>query len=386
MLSQINTWVKDSGKDIEMMYNYLHSIAEISWEEKETTKFICDELKRLDIPYTTFKDHTGVVALWEGNSVGPTIALRADIDALWQNVDGVWKANHSCGHDAHTTMVLNTLKCLKAINFNPTGRLKVIFQPAEESGKGAEALIEKGVVDDIDFLLGIHVRPIQELSFLEASSAIYHGATTLLKGKVKGMQAHASRPNLGINVVDAIAAIINAVNSVKVDPTIVSSVKVTMVHTNNKNLNIIPDEAEFGIDVRAATNEAMEDLIKKVKLAVFQAGSSNGSEIGLQVAASMPAAVPNKFMENVVGEAITDILGKDGFALQITTPGGEDFHFYSKNRPSIKSTMIGLGTDLAPGLHHPKMHFNLDSLHIGVRILALSTLKLFDYSMHEIVL
>ena len=290
MVSKIQHWSEQNEKTVIQMYQKLHSLAEISWEEIETTKFICSELEKLDIPYSTFEDHTGLVAIWEGNSDGPTVGLRADIDALWQNVDGEWKANHSCGHDAHSTMVLNAIKCLKEIGFTPSGTLKIIFQPAEETGNGAQALIQGGVVNDIDYLLGIHVRPIQEISYKEASPAIYHGASSIIKGKVKGIQAHAARPNLGVNVVDSLASIIHAVNSVKVDPTVPASAKVTMVRTGGKNLNIIPDEAEFGIDVRAQTNAVMSDLMDKLKTAIITAGSANGAEVELEIATSMPAA------------------------------------------------------------------------------------------------
>ena len=167
------------------------------------------------------------------------------MDALWQLVNGKWQANHSCGHDGHMTMVLHALTCLKEIGFEPKGLIKIIFQPAEESGNGAKAIIETGVISDLDYLLGLHVRPIQEMPFGVASPAIYHGATTLLRGEVKGVQAHGSRPNLGINVADSLAAIIQAVNSIKMDPTVSASAKVTMIKAGGDNLNIIPDFARI---------------------------------------------------------------------------------------------------------------------------------------------
>jgi amidohydrolase len=362
---------------LEETYHHLHSIAEISWEEKETTKFLCKELEKMGISYSTFSDHTGLVATWVGEEKGPVVALRADIDALWQNVDGVWKANHSCGHDGHATMVLYAVKMLKDIGYKPKGTLKIIFQPAEETGKGAKTLINKGVVNDVDYLLGLHVRPIQELKLKQASPAIYHGATMVLKGKVKGIQAHAARPHLGINVLDSIAAIINAINAIKMDPAIPSSAKVTMVQTDGKNINIIPDEAIFGIDLRAQTNEAMEVLLDQVKKAVFGAGGFNGAEVDLKIEASMVAAVPNQWMEDVVHEAICEVLGENGTYPPLITPGGEDFHYYAVQK-KLKATMVGLGSDLYPGLHHPKMKFNLSALQDGVIILTTSIMKIFE--------
>jgi len=376
MIEKIKNWVDENKELIKSTYHHFHSNAEISWKEKETTEYLCKKLENLGISFERFEDHTGVVGYWGNKELGPTIGIRADIDALWQLVDGEWKANHSCGHDAHMTIVLHTITCLKELGFQPQGLIKIIFQPAEESGLGAKALIDKGIIDDVDYMLGIHVRPIQELKFGQASPAIYHGATTLLKGKIQGMQAHGSRPNLGINVVDSLGAIIQAVNSVKTDPTLSASAKITMVQAGGNNINIIPDYAEFGIDVRAQQNYVMDDLLKKVEYAILSSGSANGAKVEMETLASMIAAEPSPQIEELVGEAIIEALGNDALTAPVITPGGEDFHYYKKYFPNIKATMIGLGTDLQPGLHHPNMNFNLDALQNGVIILSITALKL----------
>lgn len=134
--------MNENKEAIHSTYHYLHSNAEISWKETKTTEYLCRQLEVLGIPYETFPDHTGVIGYWGDKELGPVMGLRADIDALWQLVDGVWKVNHSCGHDAHMTMVLETIKCLKELDFKPKGLLKIIFQPTEESGRGAKALID----------------------------------------------------------------------------------------------------------------------------------------------------------------------------------------------------------------------------------------------------
>jgi amidohydrolase len=378
MKDALQNWISKNEGKMKATFHHLHSNPEISWEEKQTTIFLCQKLTDLEIPYITFEDQTGVIGFWGDPEEGPTIAIRADMDALWQNVNGEWKANHSCGHDAHMTMVLHTVEALKESGFQPKGLIKIIFQPAEESGLGAKSIIQKGVIDDVDYMLGIHLRPIQELSLQSATPAIYHGSTTLLKGKIHGLQAHGARPNLGINVIDSLAAIINAVNSVKIDPTIPHSAKVTVVSAGDKNVNIIPDYAEFGVDIRAQTNEAMNDLLEKVKLALVQAGQSNGATVDLAIIAQMMAAIPHPFMEQIVQEAIEETLGIEGAVIPHATPGGEDFHFYTTSFPKLKATMVGLGCNLAPGLHHPNMSFDLSVLTDGVKILSLSIVKLFD--------
>jgi amidohydrolase len=381
MIKEIHEWVEKHEELIKFTYQHLHANAEVSWKEVETTKFLCSQLEKLGIRYETFEDHTGVIGYWGNQEDGPTIGIRADMDALFQLVDGEWKANHSCGHDAHMTMVLHTITCLKEIGYTPKGLIKIIFQPAEESGKGAQAIIEKGVIEDINYLLGIHLRPIQEMEFGKAAPAIYHGATTLLKGEVKGIQAHGARPHLGINVVDSVGSIIQAVNSVKMDPTVSASAKVTMIKAGGDNLNTIPDYAEFGLDVRAEQNEVMTELLKRIQHAVVTSGSVNHAEVKLEPLASMVAAEASSELEKLVEVAIVEALGEDGLVPPPVTPGGEDFHFYKQTYPHIQSTMVGLGTGLAPGLHHPNMSFNLDALLNGVKILSVAIVKIGKVSL-----
>lgn len=376
MLEKIKAWTAAHEEEIINTYRHLHSIAEVSWKEVNTTNYLCKQLETMGIPYTAFDDQTGVIGIWGNKEDGPTAAIRADMDALWQIVNGEWKANHSCGHDAHMTMVLHTVKCLKEIGFEPKGQLKIIFQPAEETGKGALSLVEKGVIEDMDYMLGIHVRPFQELSAEQAAPAIYHGATTLLRGKIHGVQAHGARPHLGVNAVDSLGSIIAAVNAVKLDPALSYSAKVTTVKAGGDNVNIIPDYAEFGIDLRAQTNEAMEELIRKVEIAAVQAGSMNGARVETEIAAKMVAAIPNAYMEEIVSEAIQETMGPDALSMPAETPGGEDFHFYCKAYPHLKATVVGLGTGLKPGLHHPDMSFDLKSMQNGVAILSRSITKL----------
>jgi amidohydrolase len=385
-MKAIKRWTNHNSQLIFDIFTHLNTNPEVSWKEEKTKEFILQEAQKLNVDVETFEDHCGVVLNWYGEENGSTIALRADMDALWQNVDGKWKANHSCGHDAHMTMALAAAHCLKQLGFKPlAGNVKFIFQPAEETGKGALALIQNKVLENVDYLLGIHVRPKIEMEMSHASPAIYHGAATLLQGTIKGIQAHGSRPNYGINVIDSLGSIIAAVNAVKVDPTVPSSVKVTQVHAGGSNINVIPDEATFCIDVRSQTNQSMEELLRKVHSAVLYAGKANGAEVNLDISAQMAAANQNSEMEAIISSVITDILGPEALVPPPVTPGGEDFHFYTTEYPKLKATMIGLGTDLEPGLHHPNMTFNHDALLNGTALLAYSIIKLFEHTGNKAV-
>lgn len=353
---------------IQGVFEHLHKHPEVSWQEIETTKYLKGFLEKEGFAVEAFNDSTGLVAtIGSGKSC---VGLRTDIDALWQEVDGIFQANHSCGHDAHMAMVIGALLVLKKIGEPKLGRLKVLFQPAEEKGNGALSFIEKGVVDDIDFLYGVHLRPIQEIGHGYASPAIMNGAARMLKGIIKGTDAHGARPHQGQNAIEVMALLVHAMRSIHVDPMVPHSAKMTMFQAGGQSANIIPGTGVFSIDVRAQTNEVIEKLMVQVQKAVESVAELAGVEITLDVTAEIAAAQVDETAVKLMASAIKETVGEEFLSAPVITPGGEDFHYYTLKRPTVKATMLGLGCDLSPGLHHPKMAFNRDSLITGVEILA----------------
>ncbi|WP_277585168.1 M20 peptidase aminoacylase family protein [Psychrobacillus antarcticus] len=361
---------------VEAVFQHLHANPEISWKEFSTTEYLKDFLVQEGFHVTTFEDSTGlVVTVGSGK---PCVGLRTDMDALWQEVDGEFKANHSCGHDAHMTMAIGTLLLLKKLGIPKLGTLKVLFQPAEEKGTGALSYIEKDLVDDIDFLYGVHLRPIQELRNGYAAPAILHGAAKLIVGKIHGMEAHGARPHLGINAIEVGAQIVQAIQGIYLDPMMSYSAKLTKFQAGGESANIIPGTAEFSIDVRAQTNAAMDELIAKVEHAIQSVAFLNNSTIDFHIETEIAAAENDATAVEFMKVAIIDTIGQDHYVPPIVTPGGEDFHFYTLKRPSIKTTMLGLGCDLVPGLHHPNMSFNHDSILTGIEILTKTVIGTFQ--------
>ncbi|MGX7596720.1 M20 peptidase aminoacylase family protein [Planococcus plakortidis] len=361
---------------VEEVFDHLHSHPEISWKEVETTKYLKDLLEREGIAVETFEDSTGLVAVvGEGN---PCIGLRADIDALWQEVDGEYKANHSCGHDAHMTLAIGTFLALKKIGVPSHGRLKLIFQPAEEKGTGALSFVEKGIVDDVDYLYGVHLRPAQEVQDGYASPAILHGSAKMLSGRIIGTDAHGARPHEGQNAIEVMALLVQSIRSIHVDPMVPHSAKMTMFQSGGESANVIPGTATFSIDIRAQTNEVMGQLFVKVKQAIESIAELTGVEIPIEVKAEIAAAQVDAMAVEIMSQAIGETLGTEYLEPPIVTPGGEDFHFYTLKRPAVKATMLGLGCGLTPGLHHPAMTFNQESLFGGIEILARTIQHTFE--------
>lgn len=361
---------------VEEVFGHLHAHPEISWQEIETTRYLKELLEAEGVEVETFGDSTGLVATVGSGS--PCVGLRTDIDALWQEVDGEYKANHSCGHDAHMTLAVGALLVLKKLGVPERGRLKVIFQPAEEKGTGALSFVEKGIVDDVDYLYGVHLRPIQEIGMGYAAPAILHGSAKMIRGKINGTDAHGARPHQGQNAIEVMAQLVQAIRSIHLDPMVPHSAKMTMFQAGGESANIIPGTATFSLDLRAQTNGAMEELFSSVKHAVESVAALAGVEIAIETAAEIAAAEVDETAVELMARAIADTLGEESLVPPIVTPGGEDFHFYTLKRPTVKATMLGLGCDLAPGLHHPKMTFDRDSLMTGIEILARTVQGTFE--------
>ncbi|TWT03565.1 amidohydrolase [Planomicrobium sp. CPCC 101079] len=360
----------DHKEKIQEFFDHFHSNAEVSWQEVETTKKLAGIMDELQVPYRTFDDVTGVIAeIGEGPEV---VAVRADMDALWQEVNGKFQANHSCGHDANMAMVLGALLYLKGEPLSK--RIRFIFQPAEEKGNGALAMIERGAAEDVTHLYGVHLRPIEEMPFGKVAPAIYHGSAVFLKGKIIGVDAHGARPQQGKNAIDVIAAIHQFVKSIYFSPFESYSAKLTNIQAGGESLNIIPGNATFALDLRSQSNALMKELQQRVEEGLASLQTVYGVTIEWEWHDFTPAAEVSGAALAIADAAIRSVIGDANAAPAVETTGADDFHFYTIEKPELKAAMIGVGADLAPGLHHPDMAFNHDALDIGARVLA-ETLK-----------
>ena len=369
----MQTTFKKSQPEIDEIFKHLHEHPEISWKEYNTTRFIQKYLKESGCRVKTFDDCTGIVGEIDEGDL--TVAVRADMDALWQNTNGKFCANHSCGHDAHMTMVLGVLFALKRLPHPPNGKIKFIFQPAEEKGSGALKMIEKKIVDDVDYLYGVHLRPVQEIKNGKASPSIIHGATALIEGEIVGIDSHGARPHLGTNSIEIGAEIVQKLNCIHLNPMVPHSVKITKFTAGGESANVIPGSALFSLDLRAQTNEMMSDLMNKVKRAIKATADYYNVQIKLTDKSNVAAAKVSPQAEKIMSVSIQDVLGKDNLEKPLLTPGSDDFNFYALKRPSIKATMLGLGCGLKPGLHSPNMTFDHRAIKNGIEILTLAVLK-----------
>ncbi|MFC4024230.1 amidohydrolase [Oceanobacillus longus] len=353
---------------LQPIFEHLHQNPEESWKEVETTAYLVKLLQEEGFQPQTFENMTGLyVDIGKGT---PKVGFRTDIDALWQEVDGTFRANHSCGHDGHMTVALGAILLLKELEATLPGAIRIIFQPAEEKAQGAKLLVEKGVVDSLQFLFGAHVRPLIELQDGTYAPALHHGAAKHFTGKVDGMEAHGARPEQGVNAIEVAAALIDGLKRIWISPTESASIKMTQIQAGGTAINIIPGSATFSIDARAQTNETMEALTNGFEKVVKAVGTLYGISIDYQVDAHIAAAQVDDTAKNIMKQAIIGVVGNEKCAPEVVTPGGEDFHFYTYSKPQLQTTMLGLGCGVTPGLHHPKMTFNQKRLPTGAKIIA----------------
>src|SRR5699024_8932612 len=363
-------------KAVHKLWSYLHSHPEVSWEEKATTSYLMNLFEEQGLHPTAFQSIPGFyVEVGKGR---PVVGLRADMDALFQEVDGSMQVNHSCGLDAHMTMVTAAVLRLQKQADSLNGTVRAIFQPAEEIGNGAVKVVEEGIADDLDYLFGVHVRPKNEIPYPYCAPAIDHGACVFAKGTITGEDHHGARPQEGVNAVEIGYSMSQHIRLIHTPPMIPAYIKMTNFHAGGENLNIIPGSATFGLDIRAQSNEVMDMLKQKAQDICVKIGELYNRDIELILEDDVPAAVIHSDAEQIMSEAIETSLGKKYTEKRIITSGSDDFHFYTLLRPHIKATMIGLGADVTPGLHHPQMSFTHEALENGTTILmnaCLSVLK-----------
>jgi amidohydrolase len=364
-------YIDNHRAEIFQTYQDLHACAEPSGQEEKTAAYLRNRLAKAGLTIQSYKGHWGFSAELPGEIPSEVVALRADMDAVVHEWNGKTQALHTCGHDGHSTMVMFTALALAASGVRPQRTVRFLFQPSEETGLGALQMMESGALDRVTQLVGIHVRPEVEVPDGYASPVILHGGSATLKGQLIGQQAHAARPHLGKNVLETAASLMTALQGIRLVSEKTYSVKMTHLQAGSlQSTNVIPGEASFALDLRAASNEGMEELKRRTFHVLENVGVLTETKVHWEWSSHTPAAVANEGMMEMARRAIAKVLGPEGVAPPCVTQGAEDFHFYTEQMPHLAATMIGLGCGLTPGLHHPRMQFKQNAMINGIKILT----------------
>ncbi|WP_371153405.1 M20 aminoacylase family protein [Jannaschia sp. 2305UL9-9] len=365
--------------DMRAWRQWLHRHPELQFDLPRTAAFVADKLREFGVDEVHEGIATsGIVAIIEGQGPGPTIGLRADMDALpIHEASGVPHASetegkmHACGHDGHTTMLLGAAKYL-AETRNFAGRVALIFQPAEEGGGGGEVMVEAGVMDrfDIGQVYGIHNAPgFAEGHFFTTPGPIMAAVDTF-EITITGKGGHGAMPHdtrdpivaaLGIGT--AIQTIVSR-NNFASDDLVVS---ITQIHTGSAD-NIIPETAFVGGTVRTFDTH-VQDMVER-RLAEIVAGqaASYGVTATCRYARGYPATVNDPDKAALASKVAADVVGAEAVTGDTGRQmGAEDFSYMLNARPGA---YLFLGSGPGPVLHHPQYDFNDAIAPIGASFFA----------------
>ncbi|MDO4266487.1 MAG: M20 family metallopeptidase [Eubacteriales bacterium] len=367
---------KDLSAELVSWRRNLHQIPELDLSLPQTVAFVTSKLKEMDIPYQVIADGAGVVALiGKGDRC---FMLRSDMDALpVEEESGVPFASkngcmHACGHDLHTTILLGTAKILKAHESELKGVVKLLFQPGEETFRGAEKVLECGILENphVDAAFAMHVgstTPVGIIAYGDNPMSSVYG----FKITISGRGGHGSTPEMCIDPINAGVQIYLALQALiarECPPSAEAALTIGQFAAGHAS-NVIPDKAVLQGTLRTFDPKVREDMIRRINEIVPAVAEAYRSKTEIEVLSNVPSVVCDKELNAEFAEVIS---GLDP-ALQVYplfhAMGSEDFAFISEKLPNSAYFAIGAADpDQSKwyAQHNPKVLFNEDCLPIGV--------------------
>ena len=357
----------------------LHAHPELMYDVHRTAAFVADRLREFGCDeVATGLGRTGVVGVIKGRKPVnggdlKAIGLRADMDALpIEEETGVAYRStvpgkmHACGHDGHTAMLLGTARYL-AETRNFAGDAVMIFQPAEEGGAGAEAMIKDGLMDrfKIEQVYGMHNSPGMPIGTFATRVGPAMAATDHINIHIEGLGGHAARPHKSIDSVLVGAQLITALQSIvsrSVDPLDAAVISICEFHAGNAR-NVIPQTAELFGTARMLTPEVRDLIEQRVREVVNGVAQLSGAKITLDYERSYPVLVNHAAETGIAARVAADVAGEGNVSSEIPpVMGAEDFAYMLEARPGA---FIFIGNGDSAGLHHPAYNFNDDAIVYG---------------------
>ena len=366
--------IADYHDEMKEWRQYIHKNPELNFDCHKTADFVIKKLKEFGVDEIHEKiAESGVVAIINGKNPGSTIGLRADMDALpLQEIkDHEYKSAidgkmHACGHDGHTTMLLGAARYL-AETKNFSGRVALIFQPAEEGGGGGEVMCKEGIMDtfDIKQVFGIHNTPGLPLGFFSTNPGPVLAAADSFSIWVSGQGGHGANPEETIDPVIAAVQIAQAIQTISsrnlsaLDSVVIS---VTQIHTGTIN-NIVPGEAFINGTVRTLNKSSQRTVVKRLKEICAGTAQAFGAKADLEYEYGYPPTVNHPKETAFAVEVAAEISGDvnvDSNAPPIMA--AEDFAYMLEERPGA---YLNVGQGDSAALHNPEYDFNDELSPIG---------------------
>lgn len=366
----------------------IHMNPELGFEEKETAELISRVLTELGIPHQTGIAGTGVVGLI-GDS-GPVIGIRADMDALPIQEQGDKEyisqndgKMHACGHDGHVATLLGLAKAAVELGDELEGRIKLIFQPAEEGPGGAKPMIEAGVLSEpeVDYMLALHIWNDNEVGYVGTKTGGFFASSDEFDLDILTESSHGASPHEGNDAIVVASEVVQALQSVvsrNIDPTDSAVITVGKIEGGYRR-NVIADKVRLEATIRALNSEVRKLLEKRIKEIIEGVARTYGADYDLEYRELYPPLINDDQVFDKVRESAEEMLGADNF-LEIEKPtlGAEDFAYFLQEKPGAMF-LVG-GRNEAKGIeaphHHPDYDFDEAALKIGLKVMLNTAIKL----------
>lgn len=385
--------------------HHFHQHPELSNREYKTAAYIAKYLQSLGLQVQTGVAKTGVVAVLDSGKPGPVVALRADIDGLpvlekndlpYKSLQtGEFNGNtvpvmHACGHDTHIAMLMGTARILVEMKNELRGKVKFIFQPAEEGAPagetgGAEVMVKEGVLKnpDVDVIFGLHISSDTDVGTVEYRSGGIMAAVDPFKVVIKGKQAHGAYPWSSVDPVTTAAQIIMGLQTIVsreiklIDDAAV--VTIGSIHGGVRS-NIIPDQVELVGTIRTLNADARKHMYEAIPRKVKGIADSMRAEveITLPLDYQYPVTYNDPQLMELMLPTLTRTAGADKVELVKPVTGAEDFSFFQEKVPGVYLFVGGKPLDVAkadaPAHHTPGFYVDDAGMKLGVKLLTNLTL------------
>lgn len=393
MREKIKSLAKEFHQEVIDIRRHLHANPELSFNEFETSKYICDYLDKNNIPYQGGYVKTGIVAHIKGrNPDKKIIALRADMDALpiVETNEVSYKSKnegvmHACGHDVHTSSVLGVAKILNELKAEFEGTVKIVFQPGEELlPGGASLMIKENALKnpDAELIIGQHVYPQLPAGKVGFRKGMYMASADEIYVTVKGVGGHAALPHkiidpilIASHIVVALQSIVSRSNN-PIVPSVLSFGRIEGLGVTN----IIPDEVKLQGTFRTFDEKWRADAKLKMKKMAQGIAEGMGGTCEFVIEDGYPFLVNDRAITSVCWEAANDFLGKENVEALDLRMTSEDFAYYSQVMPSC-FYRLGITNPIdgvQEGLHTSTFDIDEDALETSVGLmsyLAINALK-----------
>jgi amidohydrolase len=372
LMDQLVAWRRD-----------LHRHPELAFEERRTAALVAEHLGRLGYEVQSGVGGTGVVGILEGDRAGKTVLLRFDMDALpIEEANQVEYASeipgkmHACGHDGHTAIGLGVATLLARHRHRWAGRIKLVFQPAEETAGGARAMIADGVLEDPapDVALGLHLWNSLPVGRAIIQAGPFMAAATHFKLTLYGRGGHGAMPHETVDALVVAAHTVVALQTIvsrTINPTETAVLSVGTFHAG-RAFNVIADRAELSGTIRAFQDRLMAQVQERLHQVVTGVSRAFGATFELKLEHAAPALVNDPTVASLVAHAACRVLGSEAVGPTAPVLVSEDMAEFLKRVPGcfffLGSMNLERGLDYPH--HHPRFDFDEAALPLGVAILA----------------